>query len=150
MTTLDNISLSDPLAAILYQRTLVILPDVALNEGNITRLTLNMMRICAHVADGKDGAYRKNMVVLVLKKVIDNNTILSHEDKIKLIGVVNNTIGSMIDDFVHISANKIRFKKRISIVDRLRGLCGRIRARCCRDIDSDDEFDDISNNTVAV
>ena len=149
MTTLDNISLSDPLAAILYQKTLVILPDVALNEGNVTRLTLNMMRICANVAEGKNGAYRKNMVVLVLKKVIDNNTILSHEDKIKLIGVVNNTIVSVIDDFAHISTKKIRFKKRLRVMERLRMLCERMRCRCCSDLDSDDEFDDIGN-TVAV
>lgn len=125
MTTLDNISLADPIATILYQRTIMLLPEESLNAKNIVKLTVRMMQIVQELAHDKSGAFRKNILLLVLKKIIDNNTILSVEKKTELIGVIDTTISCMIDETISV------WKRHTTFYPRSRCNCLRNVFRNC-------------------
>ena len=112
MTTLDNISLSDPIATLLYQRTIMLLPEAPLNQTNIVKLTIRMMQIIQELATDKKGVYRKNILLLVLKKIVDNNTVLSVEIKSELIKTIDTTISSMIDETIKVWNRQTTFYPR--------------------------------------
>ena len=112
MTTLDNISLADPIATLLYQRAIMLLPEEPLNQKNIVKLTIRMMQIIQELAHDKSGDFRKNILILVLKKIIDNNSILSVEDKTVLISVIDTTISCMIDETIRVWNRQTTFYPR--------------------------------------
>ena len=112
MTTLDNITLSDPIATLLYQRALLLLPEEPLDKKNIVQLTLRMMQIIQQLAHDKSGDFRKRMLLLVLKKMIDNNTILSVDDKTELVNIVDTTLTCMIDEIIKVWKRRVIFYPR--------------------------------------
>tara|TARA_Y100001958_G_C21179929_1_gene510009 strand:- start:233 stop:688 length:456 start_codon:yes stop_codon:yes gene_type:complete len=112
MTSLDEITLSEPLSTLLYQRALMLIPEDPLDQKNIVQLTLRMMQIVQEIANDKPGVFRKRMLLLVLKKIVDNNTILSVDDKSNLITLIDTTITCMIDEVIKVWNRQTTFYPR--------------------------------------
>ena len=112
MTTLDNITLSDPIASILYQHSLLLLPTEQLDQKNIVLLTIRMMQIIQELADDKRGDFRKTMLLLVLKKIVDNNNTMSVEEKSLLIKTIDTTISCMVDETIKVWNRETTFYPR--------------------------------------
>lgn len=113
MTTLEDISLTDPVATLLYQRTQLLLPPAPeFNNKTIVKLTVRMMQIIQELANDRSGAYRKTIVILVLKRIIDNHQIIDIDTKTSLIALIDTTISCMIDELIHVWNRQTTFLPR--------------------------------------
>ena len=84
----------------------MLLSNLTLDSSNISKVIIELMQFIGNF-DVKNSD-KKNIVIYVLKKYIENNSVLIHaEEMIKL-------LPHLIDIFTMIDARKIKIKKNMS------------------------------------
>ena len=90
----------------LYNNLEMLLSNLTLDSSNISKVIIELMQFIGNF-DVKNSD-KKNIVIYVLKKYIENNSVLIHaEEMIKL-------LPHLIDIFTMIDARKIKIKKNMS------------------------------------
>lgn len=80
------------------------------DAGVMVVLVTLLIKIVEKIAGDKSGTYKKELVIKVLTKVVEDSKI-SDDSKSSLIAVINYTIPTMIDTMISLAKNEINIGK---------------------------------------
>ena len=116
---------SDDNVEILYNIAKIWINNNNFNPSTIIPFVTTLIRCTQKLVSEKaKGPYKKELVLTILKKVIENDiTFENDSDKIQVLVIVENTIPIFIDTSVGIATGEIDLRKRAEQVGKIWKVC---------------------------
>ena len=102
----------DPSTEALFTQIYAEASAMVLNHDNLLILTTDCMQILASVST-LTGDQKKQLVLYVLTKIVNDNPLLSPEDKVALLLLINTVIPAVIDGLVAVANGLYNFGQKV-------------------------------------